>query len=137
MPGRLVGETKDITRQPGLLPDAFHARAAYPAREGHFQHLHQPGADRAHGHGVHDSLWQSRGCANWQQQNLAKAHYLAGKLKPRFSGPFFNEFVATLNGKSVEETNKALLKKKIIGGLPLERFYPELAGLRCCCAPPR
>jgi len=50
----------------------------------------------------------------------------------RFSGPFFNEFVA--HGKKPEEVNKALLKKKIIGGLPLEKFYPELADSALWCA---
>ena len=30
--------------------------------------------------------------------------------------------------------NKALLKKKIIGGLPLERYYPELKDCALWCA---
>ena len=30
--------------------------------------------------------------------------------------------------------NKALLKKKIIGGLPLGRFYPELKDSMLLCA---
>ena len=30
--------------------------------------------------------------------------------------------------------NKALLKRKIIGGLPLGRFYPELADSMLLCA---
>ena len=32
------------------------------------------------------------------------------------------------------ELNKALLKKKIIGGLPLGRFYPELSDSVLLCA---
>jgi glycine dehydrogenase subunit 1 len=67
-------------------------------------------------------------------QNLAKAHYLAGKVKPRFTGSFFNEFVARVEGQSPEELNKNLLKKKIIGGLPLGRFYPELSDSVLLCA---
>ena len=58
MPGRLVGQTTDSTAI-ALLPDAFHARAAHPPREGDVQHLHQPGADRAHGDGLHDGLRQA------------------------------------------------------------------------------
>ena len=57
-------------------------------------------------------------------QNLSKAHYLAGKLKPRFTGPFFNEFVAQADTKTVAEINRTLEAKKIIGGLALERFHP-------------
>jgi len=67
-------------------------------------------------------------------QNLSKAHYLAGKLKPRFSGPFFNEFVAQADGHKVASISRALEGEKIIGGLPLERYYPELKNtmLLCC-----
>ena len=59
LPGRLVGETKDTQRQPRLLPDALDSRAAHPPREGDLQHLHQPGADRADGDGLHDRLRQA------------------------------------------------------------------------------
>jgi glycine dehydrogenase subunit 1 len=53
-------------------------------------------------------------------------------MKPRFSGPFFNEFVTTVNDP--DALNKNLLKKKIIGGLPLGRFYPELKDSMLLCA---
>ena len=39
--------------------------------------------------------------------------------------PRFHEFVVELP-KSAEETNAALLGSKIIGGLPLQKWYPEL-----------
>jgi glycine dehydrogenase subunit 1 len=42
--------------------------------------------------------------------------------------------VARVEGKTPELVNKALLKKKIIGGLPLGRFYPELADSMLLCA---
>jgi glycine cleavage system P protein (glycine dehydrogenase) subunit 1 len=42
--------------------------------------------------------------------------------------------VASTNGKSADALNKALLKKKIIGGLALGRFYPELEGSVLLCA---
>lgn len=65
-------------------------------------------------------------------QNTAKAHYLAGKLHAAFGGKFFNEFVVKCGNPGA--VNKALLKKKIIGGLPLGRFYPELADSMLVCA---
>ena len=68
------------------------------------------------------TVYGKQGLRELAEQNLAKAHYLASKLKPRFSGPFFNEFVAATG----DALNKALLKKKIIGGLPLAKWYPEL-----------
>jgi glycine dehydrogenase subunit 1 len=80
------------------------------------------------------TVYGKQGLRELAQQNLAKAHYLAGKVKPRFCGRFFNEFVAKVEGKSPDDVNKALLKKKIIGGLPLGRFYPELADSMLLCA---
>jgi glycine dehydrogenase subunit 1 len=67
-------------------------------------------------------------------QNLSKAHYLAGKLKPRFNGPFFNEFVAQADGQNVAAINRALEGRKIIGGLPLEKYYPELKNTMLLCS---
>jgi len=80
------------------------------------------------------TVYGKRGLRELAEQNLAKAHYLATKLKPWFSGPFFNEFVALVDGKSPEDLNKALLKKKIIGGLPLGPFYPALGDSMLWCA---
>jgi glycine dehydrogenase subunit 1 len=66
------------------------------------------------------------------EHNLAKAAYLKETLagadgaKVLFEGaPRFHEFVAELPG-SAEEINSALLENKIIGGLPLAKWYPEL-----------
>ena len=80
------------------------------------------------------TVYGKEGLRELAEQNLAKAHYLAGKLKRRFSGPFFNEFVVSTNGRTPDQVNDALLKKKIIGGLPLERFYPELSNTMLLCA---
>src|SRR5690606_29470319 len=72
-------------------------------------------------------------------QCLQKAHYAFKKLtsvpgvEPMFPGkPFFKEFVLKL-AKDPEKVNEALLEHKIIGGLPLKRFYPELAGGLLVC----
>jgi glycine dehydrogenase subunit 1 len=79
------------------------------------------------------TVYGKRGLRELAEQNLAKAHYLAGRLPMRFFGPFFNEFVARTGGRSPEEINRRLLERRIIGGLPLGRFYPELAdGLLVC-----
>ncbi len=56
MPGRLVGETVDKQGTPRIRPHPLHARAAYPPRKGDLEHLHQPGAHRAHGDRLHDRL---------------------------------------------------------------------------------
>jgi glycine dehydrogenase subunit 1 len=80
------------------------------------------------------TVYGKRGLRELAEQNLSKAHYLAGKLPLRFSGPFFNEFVTAANGQTPDEINDSLLESKIIGGLPLKRFYPELDGSMLLCA---
>src|SRR5262249_3981130 len=79
------------------------------------------------------TVYGKRGLRELAEQNLAKAHYLASKVKPRFCGRFFNEFVVKLDGRTPDAVNKAVLKKKIIGGLPLGRLYPELADAMLLC----
>ncbi len=76
------------------------------------------------------TVYGKQGLRDLAEQNLAKAHYLAAKLDQRFTGKFFNEFVV----RAPESINKDLLRKKIIGGLPLGRFYPELKDCMLLCA---
>jgi len=51
----------------------------------------------------------------------------------RFSGPTFNEFVVRAKRRTPAQINRALLAKRIIGGLELGRFYPELADCLLLC----
>jgi glycine dehydrogenase subunit 1 len=80
------------------------------------------------------SVYGKEGLRELAAQNLAKAHYLAEGLKLRFNGPFFNEVVVRTGGKTPAAVNEALLKKKIVGGLDLGRFYPELKDCVLLCA---
>jgi glycine dehydrogenase subunit 1 len=78
------------------------------------------------------TVYGKQGLRELAEQNLAKSHYLAAKLVPRFTAPFFNEFV--VRAANPDQVNKSLLKRKIIGGLPLARFYPELSDCLLLCA---
>ncbi|HZO89689.1 MAG TPA: aminomethyl-transferring glycine dehydrogenase subunit GcvPA [Chthonomonadaceae bacterium] len=70
---------------------------------------------------------------------LQKAHYaqrrlleLPGVSAPFGSVPFFKEFVVRLP-VAPETVNRRLLPHKIVGGLPLGPYYPELAdGMLLC-----
>jgi len=78
-----------------------------------------------------------KGLRELAEHNLAKAAYLRNALAPAssdsprilFSGskeaPRFHEFVLE-TPIPADEMNAALLEHKIIGGLPLAKWYPEL-----------
>ena len=72
------------------------------------------------------------------KQNLAKAAYAAEKFAESaevlFAGaPRFNEFVVRTQGNA-DEIREQLLAQKIVGGLPLQKYYPELGNAALWCA---
>jgi glycine dehydrogenase subunit 1 len=72
------------------------------------------------------------------KQNLAKTAYAANQFGKHgtvlfANSPRFNEFVVQTS-EDPYAVNSRLLGHKIVGGLPLRKFYPELgnASLWCC-----
>src|SRR5947208_3074133 len=97
MPGRLVGETKD-SRGNRAFCLTLSAREQHIRREKATSNICTNQALIALMATVFMTVYGKEGLRELAQQNLAKAHYLASKLKPRFTGRFFNEFVVKVGG---------------------------------------
>ena len=88
---------------------------------------------------IYMTVFGKQGLRELAEQNLAKAHYLADRIRDEggeivFRGPYFNEFVARPRHRSAREVFESALDDKIIGGLDLGRFYPQLEGSLLICA---
>jgi glycine dehydrogenase subunit 1 len=131
MPGRIVGETKDVNGKRGFVL-TLSTREQHIRREKATSNICTNQALVAMMVTIFLTVYGKQGLRELAEHNLAKAAFLKGELsasegaKVLFDGaPRFHEFVLDLP-TSAEETNAALLDHKIIGGLALAKWYPEL-----------
>jgi glycine dehydrogenase subunit 1 len=137
MPGRLVGETKDHNGKRGFVL-TLATREQHIRREKATSNICTNQALIALMVNIFMTIYGKVGLRELAKQNLAKATYAAQQFgkhaKVLFSdAPRFNEFVVQTS-EDPYAINSRILGHKIVGGLPLKKFYPELgnASLWCC-----
>jgi glycine dehydrogenase subunit 1 len=137
MPGRLVGQTTDRNGKRGFVL-TLATREQHIRREKATSNICTNQALVALMVNIFMTVYGKVGLKELAKQNLAKAVYAAQQFGKHsqvlFTGaPRFNEFVIETS-EDPYAVNSRLLGHKIVGGLPLKKFYPELgnAALWCC-----
>jgi glycine dehydrogenase subunit 1 len=137
MPGRLAGQTTDRNGKRGFVL-TLATREQHIRREKATSNICTNQALVALMVNIFMTVYGKVGLRELAKQNLAKTTYAADQFSKHarilFGGPpRFNEFVVQTS-EDPYVINSRLLGHKIVGGLPLKKFYPELgnAALWCC-----
>ncbi len=138
MPGRIVGQTTDSKGKRGFCL-TLATREQHIRREKATSNICTNEGLCAISAAVFLSVYGKKGLIDLARLNFSKSQYLKNSISKvagtriAFSSPTFNEFVIESEIEA-DVLLKALLKKGILGGISLKKFYPELSRHLLLCA---